>query len=168
MASNTETESSGSTRARWPATIEYGNSVERINGTRAQKRPPLPVASTEVRALNLTAMLPPNPTVMGSMIGEQAPVKSPLFPALSPRLDKGTTQHSAAGVISHHGTPRDAQSQHFHVTRMLEPPNPRVDTFLPRKGSGDGSQHFNHPRHDYCHDVQACSRLSQYKTMYRS
>ena len=131
VASNTETGSSESTRARWPTTIEYENSIKRIDEPRVQKRPPLLVASTEVRALNATAMLPPNPTVTGSVIGEQAPIKSSLFPTLSQRLDKGTTRHSAAGVISHCGTPRDAQSQHSHVTRTLEPPDPQADTFLP-------------------------------------
>ena len=167
-ASNTETRSYESTRARYqqPSTMEIASSES--TGLERQSVPPPPVAGTEARAFNATAMLPPNPTVTESVIGEHAPVKSPLFPALSPRLDEGTTQHSAAGIISHRSTPRDAQSQRSHVTRPPVPPDPRADTFLPRKGSGDVSQRFNHPRHDNCHDVQACSRLSQYKTMYRS
>jgi len=110
---------------------------------------------------------PPNPTVTRSVIGEQALVKSPLFPALSPRMDEGTIRYSIVDVISHRGTPRDARSQRSHTTKLLVLPDPRADTFLPRKGSGDGSQRFNHPRCDYCHDVQACSRPSQYQTMRR-
>jgi len=137
-------------------------------GLEHKSAPPPPVMGTDARAFNVTAMLPPNPTVMGSVIGEQAPIKSPLFPALSLRSDKGTTRHSAAGVISHRGTPRDAQSQCSHTTRPVVPSDPRADTFLPKKGLGDGSQRFNHPIHDYCHVVQACSRLSQYQMMYRS
>ena len=166
IASNPETRSCESTRARYrqPSTMEIASSES--TGLERKSAPPPPVAGTEARAFDATAMLPPNPTVTGSMIGEQAPVKSPLFPALSPRLDEGTTQHSAAGIISHRGTPRDAQSQRSHVTRPPVPSDPRADTFLPRKGSGDGSQRFNHPRRDYRHDVQACSRLSQYQTMY--
>jgi len=112
-------------------------------------------------------MLPPNPIVTGSVIGEQAPVKSPPFPALSPRMDEGTIRYSIADVISHRCTPRDARSQRSHTARLLVPPDPRGDIFLPRKASGDGSQHFNHPRSDYCHDVQACSRPSQYRTIRR-
>jgi len=50
----------------------------------------------------MTAMLPPNPTVTGNEIGEQAPVKSLLFLALSSRLEKSKNRHSAAGIISHH------------------------------------------------------------------
>ena len=168
IASNTETESSKSTRARWPTTIDYGNNVERINQPRAQKRSPPPVAGTEARAFNVATMLPPNPTVTRSVIGEQAPVKSPLFRALSSRLEKSTNRHSIAGVISHRDPPRELQGQCSCVTDPPVPPDSRADALLPREGSSDGSQRFNHSRHDYCHDVQACARSSQYQTMYTS
>jgi len=91
--------------------VDYGKSVERIGKPRAQKRSPPPVAGTGARAFNATVMLPPNPTVTGSVIGEQATVKSPLFPTLSSRLEKGIARHSAAGVISRHGTPQGVQGQ---------------------------------------------------------
>ena len=58
--------------------------LERADGPRAQKRLPPPITGTKVRTFNVTAMLPPNTTVTGSVIGEQEPIKSPLFPALSP------------------------------------------------------------------------------------
>ena len=111
IASNTETGSSESIRARWPATVEYGNSVEQNGEPRAQKRSLLCVTGTGARAFNATAMIPPNPTVTGSVIGEQAPVKSPLFPDLSLRLEKSIDLYSMADVISHRDPPRDARSQ---------------------------------------------------------
>jgi len=120
------------------------------------------------RAFNAAAMLPPNPTVTRSVIGEQAPIKSLLFPALSSRLEKSMNWHSVAGVISHHGPPREVQGQRSCVTEPPVPPDPRTDVVLPREGSSDGSQRFNHSRRDYCHDVQVCSRLSQYQMMCRS
>ena len=82
--------------------------IKRVNGPQAQKRPPPPVVGTEVRAFNATAMLPPNSTVTGSVIGEQAPIKSPLFLALFPRMDEGMIRYSMADVISHRGAPQDA------------------------------------------------------------
>jgi len=163
-----ETWSSKSIRARWPATVDYGNSVERIDRPRAQKRSPLPIAGTGARAFNVAAMLPPNPTVTGSVIGEQAPIKSLLFSALSSRLEKSMNWHIVAGVISHHGPPREVQGQRSYVTELPVPPDARTDALLPREGSSDGSQRFNHSTCDYCHDVQACSHLSQYQIMCRS
>ena len=146
--------------------VNYKESLERIGEPRAQKRSPPPVAGIGARAFNATAMLPPNPTVTRSLIGDQAPVKNPLFPALSSRLEKGTTRHSAAGIISLHDTPRDVQGQCSCITKLPVPPDPRAGTLLPREGSSDGSQCFNHSRHDYCHNVQACSRPNQYHTIY--
>jgi len=168
IASNTKTRSYESTRARYQQSSITEIASSESTGLERKSAPPSPDVGTEARAFNATTMLPPNPTVIGSVIGEQAPIKSPLFLALSPRLDKGTTRHSAAGVISHHGTPRDEQSQRSHITGLPMPSDPRADSFLPKKGSGDGSQRFNHPRHDNCHDVQTCSRPSQYQMMYRS
>ena len=121
---------------------------------------------TGARAFNATTMLPPNPIVTGSVIAEQAPVKSPLFPALSSRLEKSTTLHSAAGVISHHDTPRDIQGQRSCITKSSVSPNPRAGMLLPKEGSSDRSQRFNHSVHGDCRDIRACSHLSQHQTMY--
>ena len=54
-------------------TVEYGKWLERIDGSRAQKRFPPPVAGMEARAFNASAMLPPNPTVTRNMIGNKHP-----------------------------------------------------------------------------------------------
>jgi len=53
--------------------------LERIDGARAQKRLPPPIAGMEAGAFNASTMLPPNPIVMGNVMGEQAPVTSHLF-----------------------------------------------------------------------------------------
>ena len=112
-------------------------------------------------------MLPPNLTVTGSVIGEQAPIKSPLFLASSSRLEKSTTRHSAVGIISHHDTPRDVQVQRSCITKLSMPPDPRAGTLLPQEGSSNKSQRFNHFGHGDCHDVRVCSHPSQHQTMYR-
>jgi hypothetical protein len=70
--------------------VDYGKSVERIDEPRVQERSQPPVAGKGARALNAPAMLLPNPTITGSVIGEQAPVKSLLSPALSSILEKST------------------------------------------------------------------------------
>jgi len=88
-------------------TVDYGKGVERIGSPRAQKRSPPLVVGTGARAFNATAMLQPNPAVTGSMIEGHASIKSPLFLALSSRLEKSTNWHSAVGVISHQEAPRD-------------------------------------------------------------
>ena len=120
-----------------------------------------PIIGTEARAFNVTAMLPPNPIVMGSVIGQRAPVKSPLFLALSSRLEKSTSWHSTAGVISHHDTPRDVQGQRSYITKPPVPHDPQAGTPLPREGLSNGIQRSNHSRHGDSRDVPVCSHPSQ-------
>jgi len=53
--------------------------LERIDGPRAQNCLLPPVVDMEARAFNASAMLPPNATVTGNVMGGQAPVTSHLF-----------------------------------------------------------------------------------------
>jgi len=55
-------------------------------GLERKSAPPPPVAGTEARAFDATAMLPPNPTVTGSMIGEQAPIEIFTFSSFIPKV----------------------------------------------------------------------------------
>jgi len=73
VASNTERASCESTRARAPATVEYGNRIEQIGRRRAQGRRPPPDAGTRTRALNAPVAFSPNPPVTGSVIGNRHP-----------------------------------------------------------------------------------------------
>jgi hypothetical protein len=59
-----------------PSITEIG--VKRTDGPRAQKCFLPPIVGTGAKAFNATGMLPPNLTVIGNVIGERAPVKSPL------------------------------------------------------------------------------------------
>ena len=86
-----------------------GRALSESAGLERKSVPPPPDAGTKARAFNAADMLPSNLTVTGSVIGERAPVKSPLFLALSSRLEKSTYWHSTAGVISHQDTPRDVK-----------------------------------------------------------
>jgi len=73
IASNTERASCESTRARAPATVEYGTRLERIGRRRAQGRRPPRDAGTGTRAFNAPAAFSPNPPVTGSVIGNRRP-----------------------------------------------------------------------------------------------
>jgi len=55
------------------ATVEYGNRLVRIEGPRAPGRRPPPNAGTGTRAFNVPAAFSPNPSVTGSVIGNQHP-----------------------------------------------------------------------------------------------
>ena len=77
IASNTERASCESTRARAPATVEYGNRLERIGRPRAQGRHPLPDAGTGTRAFHVPVAFPPNPPVTRSVIGNRHPSRHP-------------------------------------------------------------------------------------------
>ena len=67
-ASKTERVSSESIRTRAPATVEYGNRLERIRRRRAQGRRPPPDAGTGTRAFNAPVAFSPNTPVTGSVI----------------------------------------------------------------------------------------------------
>jgi hypothetical protein len=73
IVSNTERASYETTRARAPATVEYGNRLERIGMRRAQGRRPPPDAGTGTRVFNAPTAFSPNPPVMGSVIGNRHP-----------------------------------------------------------------------------------------------
>ena len=73
VASNTERASCESTRARAPATVEYGNRLERIRRRQAQGRRPPPDAGTGTRAFNAPGAFSPNPSVTGSVIWNRHP-----------------------------------------------------------------------------------------------
>ena len=73
MASNTERASCESTGARLPASLEYGNRLVRIERSQTQGRRSSPDAGTRTRAFNAPAAFSPNPSVMGSVIGNKHP-----------------------------------------------------------------------------------------------
>jgi len=73
IVSNTKRASSESTRAEAPATIEYGNRLERIGRRRAQGHHPPPDVGTRTKAFNVSAVFSPNLPVTGSVIGNRHP-----------------------------------------------------------------------------------------------
>ena len=77
-------------------------------------------------------------------------------------------KHSETVETSHHDPPRGIQSQRIDQARPCAVPDPRANTFLPREESDGERQHLNRSGRDYCHDVQACPRLSQSKATHRS
>ena len=128
--------------------------------------PPPPVVGTEVRAFNATAMLPPNPTATGSVIRQCAPVKSHFSSFILKIGEKyKPVQCGRRNIPSRHPSRRSRSA--LYITNPPEPPDPRTGMLLPRKGSSNRGQRFNHSRHDDCHDVRACSCPSKYQTMYR-
>ena len=72
-ASKTEMASSESVRARAPATIEYGNGLERTRRRRAQGRRPPPDTRAGTRAFNAPVVFSPNMPVTGSVIWNRHP-----------------------------------------------------------------------------------------------
>ena len=165
-ASNTEARSCESTEARRTPTIKYEKWLERIVGSRAQKRLPPSVAGTEATTFNACAMLPPNPTVTGNVIGNKHPSNlhfSSFIPRDGQKYD--SAQYSRHDIPSRH--PSRHSKSVLPRSKAARAPNPRAGTSLLEEGSGNESQRFNNPRCDYYRDVQACLCLSQSKTMYR-
>ena len=72
-ASKTERASSESIRARAPATVEYGNRLERIGRRRAQGRRLPPDADTGTGEFNAPVAFSPNTPFTGSVIGNRHP-----------------------------------------------------------------------------------------------
>ena len=67
--------------------------LERTNGPRMQKRLSPPVVGTEARAFNVSAMLPPNRTVTGNVIGNKHlsnPHLFQLYPSKWTKVQLGT------------------------------------------------------------------------------
>ena len=71
VASKTKKASSESIRGRAPATVEYGNRLERVGKRRAQGHCPPPDARTRAGALNAPDASPPNTLVTGGVIGNR-------------------------------------------------------------------------------------------------
>jgi len=103
-ASNTERASCESTRARAPATVEYGNRLERIRRHRAQGRRPPPDTGTGTRAFNAPAALSPNMSVMGSVIGNR-------HPSCPHQTSQNVAGRRKWVGTSNQDPPRDAQGQ---------------------------------------------------------
>ena len=136
VASNTERAPCESIRARAPATVEYGNSLVRIKGPQAQGRRPPPNTGTGTRAFNASAALSPNPSVMGSVIGNKHP-SCRSFCSLPHQTSQNMAARRKRVGTSSQDPPRDAQSQRSGrqgATRHLTLEYAR---FLPGEGSGD-------------------------------
>jgi len=121
IVSNTERTSCESTRARAPATVEYENRLVRIRRPRAQGRRPPRDAGTGSRAFNVPAVLSPNPSVTGSVIGNKHP-SCRSFCSLPHQTNQNVARRRDWVGTSNQHPPRDAQGQRSGqrgVTRHL-------------------------------------------------
>ena len=110
IVSNTERASCESIRARAPATVEYGNRLERIRRRRAQGHRPPPDAGTRTRAFNVPAAFPPNPLVTGSVIGNRHPSRHS-FCSLHHQTSQNMAGRRNWVGTSNQDPHRDAQTQ---------------------------------------------------------
>ena len=156
-ASKTERASSESIRARVPATVEYGNRLERIGRRRAQGRRPPHDAGTGIRAFNVPVAFSPNTPVTGSSDREQAPVPS-FFLQPSPPNNPEHVRTQEAGserlIKTSSRQPRSALWQAGHYTTS----DPRPDTFPSWGRVGRRKTTLQLLRRIRRHDVQACDR----------
>ena len=157
-----------SAEARPDSDRRIRNWLIRIDRPRAQGRRPPPDAGMGTRAFNAPAVFSPNPTAMGSMIGSEHPSNPPFFCSFIPseELGYGRVLRDSRDVASQPPS-RHPKSAH-RSARPCAMPDRRANTFLPKEESGGERQHLNHSRHDSCHDVQACPRLSQSRTAHGS
>ena len=148
-----------STEARLNNNHRIWKWLGRTDRPRAQRRHPPPVAGMGARAFNAPAMFSPNP-VTRNVIGSKHP-SNPHFSQLHPpdKQEYNQAQCDSRYVISRCPS-RHPESAH-RSKKSYVVPDPRANTFLPREESDNESQHLNRSGCDYCHDVQACPRLSQ-------
>jgi len=167
IASNTERGSCELAAARLNGNRRIRKWLGRIDRPRAQRYHPPPVAGTGARPFNAPAILSPNLTVVGNVIGSKHP-SNPHFSQLYP-LDK--QEYKLAQCDSRDVVSRCPSRHPESVRRSIKSYavlDPRANAFLPREESGDESQHLNRSGCDNCHDVQACPHSSQSETMHKS
>jgi len=156
-ASKTKKASGESIRARAPATVEYGNGLERSRRRRAQRRRPPPDTRTGTRAFNALVVFSPNMPSHGKHDRKRAPVLS-FFLQPSPPNNPERVRTREAGIEHLIRTPSRHPGSTLWIAWRHMASDPRLDVF-PSWGRVGRRMATQQPLRRICRGaVQACNR----------